>query len=124
MSEAAEAAAAEPTTVVEPVAAAAVEPPSTTARTPPPDEDPDAPWVLRLGNYLSGKSTSAESDPLVLRLGNYLHKKKPGPWSILANEKPDDPMVSAPGRNNALTWHDISGAAGYCSGVAARHLSE
>ena len=35
------------------------------------------------------------SVPAVLRLGTYLHDKQPGPWSILANEKPHDPLVSS-----------------------------
>ena len=90
---------------VESVAAPAA-PPEPVAASPPPAPSPasapaeedteDQPWVLRLGNYLSGKSSAeSSSDPLVLRVGTYLAKKKPGPWSILANEKPDDPMVSA-----------------------------
>jgi len=66
------------------------------ASAPTEEDTEDQPWVLQLGNYLSGKSSAeSSSDPLVLRVGTYLAKKKPGPWSILANEKPDDPMVSA-----------------------------
>lgn len=59
-----------------------------------PDSAKD-PWVLRLGTYLRGEKKEKEEspDPWALRLGNYLREKKPGPWSILANEKPDDPMV-------------------------------
>lgn len=31
--------------------------------------------------------------PWAVRLGSYLKEKKPGPWSLLANEKPDDPLA-------------------------------
>jgi len=52
------------------------------------------PWVLRLGTYLNGKSLAEEpSEPWAVRLGNYLRDKRPGPWSILANERPHDPMA-------------------------------
>ncbi|KAL1503757.1 hypothetical protein AB1Y20_012226 [Prymnesium parvum] len=60
--------------------------------------DPSQPWVLRLGNYLlRGKdeaaATAVPREPWALRLGKYLDEKRPGPWSILANEKPHDPMA-------------------------------
>lgn len=54
------------------------------------------PWVLRLGNYLSGKEdTSATDDDRgwAVRLGSYLSERQPGPWSLIANEKPQDPLV-------------------------------
>lgn len=52
--------------------------------------------MLRLGNYLSGKEdTSATDDDRgwAVRLGSYLSERQPGPWSLIANEKPQDPLV-------------------------------
>lgn len=52
------------------------------------------PWVLRLGNYLSkkpGDDTKAEG--WAVSLGTYLKDQQPGPWSIIANEKPQDPLA-------------------------------
>ena len=84
---------APPAPVTEPVA---VPPPPAAVAEPEEESDPNSPWVLRLGNYLTGKGRdpSKPAVPVVLRLGNYLHDKQPGPWSILANEKPHDPLVS------------------------------
>ena len=88
--------AAEPVAVPPPPAAVAKPPPAAAADAPEEESDPSSPWVLRLGNYLTGKGRdpSKPAVPVVLRLGNYLHDKQPGPWSILANEKPHDPLVS------------------------------
>ena len=88
--------AAEPVAVPPPPAAVAKPPPAVAADAPEEESDPNSPWVLRLGNYLTGKGRdpSKPAVPVVLRLGNYLHDKQPGPWSILANEKPHDPLVS------------------------------
>ena len=56
------------------------------------------PWVLRLGNYLGGApSEPSDGDDddrgWAVRLGSYLSENQPGPWSIIANEKPQDPLV-------------------------------
>ena len=52
------------------------------------------PWVLRLGNYLSNpKDSDAESEPWAVSLGKYLNERKPGPWSLIANKKPQDPLA-------------------------------
>lgn len=54
------------------------------------------PWVLRLGDYLNGSSGSkqeSEPTPWAVRLGSYLNERQPGPWSLIANEKPQDPLV-------------------------------
>lgn len=54
------------------------------------------PWVLRLGNYLSGKEDNSATDDdrgWAVRLGSYLSERQPGPWSLIANEKPQDPLV-------------------------------
>jgi hypothetical protein len=88
----------------------------------PVQDDDSKPWALRLGKcsdllssclacghlnksriageYLQRRATgepdeSAESQPWALRLGTYLSEKKPGPWSLIANDKPQDPLVSA-----------------------------
>jgi hypothetical protein len=60
-------------------------------------DDAGQPWVLRLGNYLTQpKSASTENEvPWTVRLGTYLNEQKPGPWSLIANEKPQDPLVCA-----------------------------
>ena len=53
-----------------------------------------SPWVLRLGNYLSGQATPSDDErPWAVRLGSYLNERKPGPWSLIANEKPQDPLA-------------------------------
>ena len=59
------------------------------------------PWVLRLGNYLTkGKKEQQQeednSTPWAVKLGTYLKDRQPGPWSIIANEKPHDPLVHMP----------------------------
>ena len=88
----------------------------------PAQEDDSRPWALRLGEQASpplpltrpphlcftqewpctgeylqrraaGESESKEVEPWAVRLGTYLSKKKPGPWSLIANEKPQDPLV-------------------------------
>ena len=95
--------AAEPA-VAAPPAAAPVEPtveltpePTRPAAQPSEGAAGSDPWVLRLGNYLLNKKEPAadasEETPWAVRLGTYLEEKRPGPWSILANEKPHDPMV-------------------------------
>ena len=53
------------------------------------------PWVLRLGNYLKGYKSAEPQEPWSVRLGNYLNEQKPGPWSLVANERPQDPLVRA-----------------------------
>ena len=85
----------------EPVAAAP--PPAAPPTAPTPEATAESagsdPWVLRLGNYLLNKkdpdAKSSGPTPWAVQLGTYLEEKRPGPWSILANEKPHDPMVSA-----------------------------
>ena len=84
-----------PVAALPPLAAVAKPPPAATTDAPEEESDPKAPWVLRLGNYLTRAKSSTPSVPAVLRLGTYLHDKQPGPWSILANEKPHDPLVSS-----------------------------
>ena len=38
--------------------------------------------------------TDQEDSPgWVVRLGSYLRERQPGPWSIIANEKPQDPLA-------------------------------
>ena len=123
-----------PTPTAEPVAAPAPAPAPPAPPEPPapppappelPEEDPNAPWVLRLGNYLTGstKPLPKSDDPLVLRIGNYLHEKQPGPWSILANEKPHDPMVrSAP--EQRLACRERAEFCGRWAGSATRHVSQ
>jgi len=57
-------------------------------------EEGGEPWVLRLGNWLSTpKGATMEGKPWAVRLGSYLNEKQPGPWSLIANEKPQDPLV-------------------------------
>uniref|UniRef100_A0A7S3U8I2 Uncharacterized protein n=1 Tax=Strombidinopsis acuminata TaxID=141414 RepID=A0A7S3U8I2_9SPIT len=80
--------------------APAQQPPAPTAPPPsqkPAQEDDSRPWALRLGEYLqrraAGESESKEVEPWAVRLGTYLSKKKPGPWSLIANEKPQDPLA-------------------------------
>ena len=34
-----------------------------------------------------------DSPGWVVRLGSYLRERQPGPWSIIANEKPQDPLA-------------------------------
>ena len=62
-----------------------------------PDDSSSEPWVLRLGNYLTRpageKPDDASSTPWTVKLGNYLNERQPGPWSIIANEKPQDPLA-------------------------------
>ena len=54
----------------------------------------DQPWVLRLGNWLTKSAEETKSDtPWAVALGSYLNEKKPGPWSLIANEKPQDPLA-------------------------------
>ena len=58
--------------------------------------DGSSPWVLRLGNYLTGQTAAPPSDddkPWAVRLGSYLNERRPGPWSLIANEKPQDPLA-------------------------------
>lgn len=68
-----------------------------------PASDGSDPWVLRLGNFLlknKDNTSETECQPWAVRLGTYLEEKRPGPWSVLANEKPHDPMVRLPSRLN------------------------
>ena len=56
--------------------------------------DEPKPWVLRLGNWLSRTSEETQDEtPWAVRLGSYLNEKQPGPWSLVANEKPHDPLI-------------------------------
>ena len=56
-----------------------------------------SPWVLRLGNYLqkrvNGELEAGDGTPWAVRLGTYLQENKPGPWSLVANERPQDPLA-------------------------------
>jgi len=71
--------------------------PSVSAVVNTPDGEEGEPWVLRLGNYLKGQKKEAaaplEETPWAVKLGSYLNDRKPGPWSIIANEKPQDPLA-------------------------------
>jgi len=71
--------------------------PSISAVVNTPDEEEAEPWVLRLGNYLKGQKKEAaappEETPWAVKLGSYLNDRQPGPWSIIANEKPQDPLA-------------------------------
>lgn len=75
--------------------------PSISAVVNTPDEEEAEPWVLRLGNYLKGQKKEAaappEETPWAVKLGSYLNDRQPGPWSIIANEKPQDPLVRSVG---------------------------
>ena len=95
---------AEPVAVATPAAAPIVQPAAqppelepTCDAAQPAQKENGSPWVLRLGNYLLNKKDPAadasEETPWAVRLGTYLEEKRPGPWSILANEKPHDPLV-------------------------------
>jgi len=44
-----------------------------------------------------GVDENEQGEPWAVRLGTYLSEKKPGPWSLVANEKPHDPLVSLRG---------------------------
>ena len=70
-----------------------------TSFTAQPPLDPDAPWTMRLGHYLQyGETDEARAEReagggWAVKLGNYLQANKPGPWSLVANKKPDDPLA-------------------------------
>ena len=51
------------------------------------------PWVLKLGNYLSRPKDDPNAEGWAVSLGKYLNERQPGPWSIIANEKPQDPLA-------------------------------
>ena len=51
------------------------------------------PWVLRLGNSLSKPRAAEDDKGWAVKLGTYLSERQPGPWSLIANEKPQDPLV-------------------------------
>lgn len=79
------------------------QPPPVPPETGPPslaaDSQEGKPWALKLGEYLQrrskGEVTEPDADavPWAVQLGTYLREKQPGPWSLLANEKPQDPLV-------------------------------
>ena len=79
------------------------QPPPVPPETGPPslaaDSHEGKPWALKLGEYLQrrskGEVTEPDADavPWAVQLGTYLREKQPGPWSLLANEKPQDPLV-------------------------------
>lgn len=50
-----------------------------------------------MGNYLSSprrsSSSGEDSTPWAVQLGSYLNERKPGPWSLIANERPQDPLA-------------------------------
>lgn len=50
-------------------------------------------WVVSLGNYLSRKEPDPDAKGWAVSLGTYLKERQPGPWSIIANEKPQDPLA-------------------------------
>ena len=62
-----------------------------------PGETPDVegePWVLRLGNFLTKKKDEPKDEtPWAVKLGTYLEERRPAPWTIIANEKPKDPLA-------------------------------
>src|SRR6056297_2388430 len=66
------------------------------------------------GEYLQRRATgepdaeSEESQPWALRLGTYLSEKKPGPWSLVANDRPQDPLVSACSLVSSPSGHIVS----------------
>lgn len=74
-----------------------VPPPVASAAPPVEADDAGQPWVLRLGNYLSGESAPAPAGVSdkgwAVRLGTFLKDRQPGPWSLIANEKPQDPLA-------------------------------
>ena len=52
------------------------------------------PWVLRLGNFLTKKKDAPKDEtPWAVKLGTYLEERRPAPWTIIANEKPKDPLA-------------------------------
>jgi len=79
------------------------QPPPVPPETGPPslaaDSQEGKPWALKLGEYLQrrskGEVTEPDADavPWAVQLGTYLREKQPGPWSLLANKKPQDPLV-------------------------------